>query len=74
MHGNCWEWCATPAGLPLAAANSVPAQVAADARRSIRGGGWCHLPNECRSAYRPGDTPDSRHVDLGFRVLLELPR
>lgn len=74
MHGNCWEWCDTPAGLPLAAANSVPAQVAADARRSIRGGGWCHLPNECRSAYRPGDTADSRHVDLGFRVLLELPR
>jgi formylglycine-generating enzyme required for sulfatase activity len=56
MHGNCWEWCDTPAGLPLAAANSALAQVAADARRSIRGGGWCHLPNECRSAYRPPAT------------------
>ena len=70
MHGHQWEWCqdAYAAKMPGGRDPFTPGDHKSN--RYIRGGGWCHVAVDCRSAYRPSDTPESKHIDLGFRVAL----
>ena len=53
MHGNVWEWTSTKRG-------SV---------RVFCGGSWGSLGLNCTASYRYGDDPDSRLIDIGFRLL-----
>jgi formylglycine-generating enzyme required for sulfatase activity len=75
MHGNVWEWCLDYwhehyNGAP---ANGRAWETAGDTRyRVLRGGSWSNAAYYCRSAYRHGDTPDTRNNSnnsIGFRVV-----
>ncbi|QTR49753.1 SUMF1/EgtB/PvdO family nonheme iron enzyme [Candidatus Thiothrix anitrata] len=40
----------------------------ADASRVLRGGSWNNDPQGLRSAYRYGNTPVNRSINVGFRA------
>jgi len=56
MSGNMWEWCED-----LDLYNNFSYRV-------FRGGSWYYDAGYVRVSYRSGDTPDSRSIDLGFRL------
>jgi len=68
MHGNLWEWCQDgyqdqlPAGVDPVVAQSASSRV-------IRGGSCSGSAAYCRSAFRRGDSPSIRGVNLGFRLV-----
>jgi formylglycine-generating enzyme required for sulfatase activity len=76
MSGNVWEWCEDDwhknyIGAPddgsawLNIDNDYPI---------LRGGSWCNLPNNCRSAFRNYIfRRDSRYTGCGFRVACVSP-
>jgi formylglycine-generating enzyme required for sulfatase activity/serine/threonine protein kinase len=70
MHGNVYEWCLDRyapdyyAGSP----ESDPPGAATGAGRVYRGGAWCHLSRNCRSAMRLSSGPNYREFCIGFRV------
>ena len=43
-------------------------------KRVDRGAGWSKLAKACRSANRGKETPDSRNIHLGFRLVLSADR
>ena len=57
MHGNVWEWCATPVG----------------SHRVVRGGSYWLGADWCRSAFRNWRRPGARDDDLGFRLVRRPP-
>jgi formylglycine-generating enzyme required for sulfatase activity len=72
MHGNVWNWCldnwhSSYEGAP----SDGSAWVAGgdDRYRIVRGGSWFGDPDNCRSAFRIRDSPDSRNGSIGFRVV-----
>ena len=74
MHGNVWEWVQDTwhdnyEGSP----NKGEAWVKGDDSRVLRGGSWLNSPGLLRSAYRYDGTPDSRYLDVGFRVVCSPP-
>ncbi|NJL88217.1 MAG: formylglycine-generating enzyme family protein [Leptolyngbyaceae cyanobacterium SM1_1_3] len=71
MHGNVWEWCLDHwhenyTGAP--SDGSAWLSSGESNLRLLRGGSWCYLPSDCRSAYHNGGDPDIRDDSLGFRV------
>ncbi len=72
MHGNVWEWCEDVwhenyNGAPT----DGSAWVAGGGEyRLLRGGSWNDSAVWCRAAYRFEYTPDSRHDNVGLRVVL----
>ncbi|MEI8396591.1 MAG: formylglycine-generating enzyme family protein [Rhodospirillaceae bacterium] len=70
VHGNVWEWTAdclhdNYSGAP----SDGRAWTTGDCKlRVFRGGSWLNYPGVLRSAYRNGDSPDSRNYHVGFRV------
>ncbi|MGH9843809.1 MAG: formylglycine-generating enzyme family protein [Blastocatellia bacterium] len=76
LHGNVWEWCEDDwhdsyNGAPVDGRAWVDTP-SRGSLRVIRGGGWSTGAVYCRSADRYYDTPGSRLVDLGFRLLRTL--
>jgi len=70
VHGNVWEWCEDAYVPRLLGGRDPMTPGDHGSNRYIRGGAWWHVTTDCRSAYRPSDTPDSKHIDLGLRVAL----
>lgn len=74
MHGNVWEWTSdwhdenyytqSPVRDPVG-----PHQGVVKVRR---GGGWNTFPLWARASFRNWNSPDSRCINLGFRVVGEL--
>jgi len=69
MSGNVWEWCWDGYA-------DYPPEAKTDWRgpdkgsgRVLRGGSWAAYPELCRVANRYFNGPDSRDLDLGFRVV-----
>jgi formylglycine-generating enzyme required for sulfatase activity len=73
MHGNAWEWCSDHYGSDTYVKSPLddPQGGPPDRRRSRRGGGWHVWPLYCTSFYRNYNTPQSRYLNLGFRVVME---
>ena len=73
MHGNVWEWCSDRYAEDYYAKSPVddPKGPETGGRRSRRGGGWHVWPMYCQSFFRNYNTPQSRYLNLGLRVVVE---
>ncbi len=73
MHGNVWEWVADRYAENEYAQTSAadPGGPAEGHIRVRRGGSWHSWPLYTRCAFRNWNTPSTRYVLLGFRLLLE---
>jgi formylglycine-generating enzyme required for sulfatase activity len=69
MHGNVWEWCNDWYVDYNSSALIDPVGPTTGASRVVRGGSWCSIARDCRSANRYGSAPDCRGGDLGFRLV-----
>jgi formylglycine-generating enzyme required for sulfatase activity len=71
MHGNVWEWCASPKP-PLPSTEASTDWSAGvdqtDYLPRLRGGSWDDLPWFCRSTNLCGLAPDNKMSLIGFRV------
>ena len=74
MHGNVWEWCADRYSEDYYASSPLDDPRGPDSGnlRVRRGGAWNSFPLWARSSFRNWNTPDSRCVNLGFRIVLDL--
>lgn len=68
MHGNVWEYCADFIDDYATMASTDPVGRLTPRRGAMRGGGWMHGPEECRSATRM--ISDNMFGGAGFRIAL----
>jgi formylglycine-generating enzyme required for sulfatase activity len=77
LHGNVWEWCLDHWHDNYEGAPTDGSAWLSDnegARRLLRGGSWDCYPRDCRSATRDFYAPAIRLLNIGFRVVCEIPR
>ncbi|MBU6158861.1 MAG: formylglycine-generating enzyme family protein [Bacteroidetes bacterium] len=71
MSGNAWEWCLDWWG-PYSEGKKINPQGKEEGFfKVIRGGSWNYSFNDCRVGARDFFSPDGRHNDFGFRLVLE---
>lgn len=72
MHGNVWEWCSdwSDSYYAISPVDDPPGPESGEVR-ARRGGAWNSFPIWARSSFRNWNSPESRCVNLGFRVCLE---
>ncbi len=72
MSGNVFEWCEdwfTEFGYVGSVEQTDPKGSLDGKFKVLRGGAWCFNSIRCRSAYRSGGVPDSRHNGVGLRLV-----
>ncbi len=79
MHGNIWEWCLDHyhdnyEGAPTDGTAWIDSEIDQKDLKIVRGGSWNYNPRYCRSAFRRLNIPVVRSVNVGFRVVCEMPR
>jgi formylglycine-generating enzyme required for sulfatase activity len=67
MAGNAWEWCLNKYEKVEEVA------IGGEDTRVLRGGSWFNGQLDCRAAYRDGDLPFTRSIDIGYRLCLSSP-
>ncbi len=74
MHGNVWEWVEdiysrSYAFRALPTDGSANLSLGDSKYRVRRGGSWSSDGNDCRSAYRNWNEPETRNFNFGLRVV-----
>jgi formylglycine-generating enzyme required for sulfatase activity len=74
IHGNVWEWCHDyyEEDYYQQSPTNDPQGPESGSFRVFRGGSWCSLSRNTRSAYRLGRDADARLINYGFRLVREL--
>lgn len=72
MSGNVWEMCSDWYGEDyyIGSPQENPQGPSSGTARVLRGGGWAHDPQFCRTTFRHHRRPDARNVYNGFRLVL----
>ncbi|MFN9709879.1 MAG: formylglycine-generating enzyme family protein [Bacteroidota bacterium] len=72
MSGNAWEWCHDWWAPYIDKPQTNPQGPDGDKYfKVIRGGSWNFAHNDCRIGTRDFFSPDGRHNDFGFRVVMD---
>lgn len=74
MSGNVWEWTSSLFFDYPYNANDGREDELSGGYRVVRGGSWLAPAESCYTSFRNGEIPKFFSVDLGFRVVIDIPK